>query len=148
MVRDRKEDLLMIEYFQLNNLTKNVYVVGTLTQEVMDLLNLNRTETSLLLGKDKILYTEKHKHQFVSEESYKKHIEAIPEIIINFDYVAFHPSKNSIEYIKKMDEIMVVAARFRQEKELWIKTAFPISEGKLNIYNKLGTLKSKLKTFD
>lgn len=131
----------MIDNFDIDNLFKNTYHVGFITQEVITLLGFTRLETSILFGKDKIKYTEKHKHKFVDAASYKKHIEAVPQIISDFDYVALHPSNNSIEYIKKLDEIMVVAVRGKEV--LWVKTVFPISEDKLNLYKISGTLKSR-----
>jgi hypothetical protein len=81
--------------------------VGQLTQELIDIMGLNISETDIVLWKDRIKYFEKHKKDFESEEDYKKHVSKLPEIIQNPDYIGEHPTKNSIEFIKKIDELML-----------------------------------------
>lgn len=134
-----------VEKFDLDNINKNTYHIGNLNKKVIELLNLHIQEnTKIIIGQDKIKYTEKHKHKFSSYDEYKKHIEMTPEIINSPDYVALHPNGESIEFIKIIDEIILVAVRVRQHGNLWVKSVFPITQAKLDIYIKSGTAKKLL----
>lgn len=130
-----------MDRLDLNNITQSSYHIGILTLEVIEILGLNLKETKILIGQDKVKYTEKHKHKFSSYNEYRRHIELTPEIIANPDYVALHPTGKSIEYIKRVDEVMLVAVRVKPHGNLWVKSIFPISEAKLNVYLKSGTVK-------
>ena len=130
-----------MDRLDLNNITQSSYHIGILTLEVIEILGLNLKETKILIGQDKVKYTEKHKHKFSSYNEYRRHIELTPEIIANPDYVALHPTGKSIEYIKRIDEVMLVAVRVKPHGNLWVKSIFPISEAKLNVYLKSGTVK-------
>ena len=94
------------------------------------------------MGRDRLKYIEKHKSDFKSEEDFYKHIEMLPEIIGNPDYVGIHPSGESIEYIKRIDEVMIVAVRLTGKKALWVRTAFPLSNDKLETYISSGSVKA------
>ncbi|QUI24844.1 hypothetical protein HZI73_22200 [Vallitalea pronyensis] len=131
----------MTEKFDIDNLTQNAYVIGKLNEEIINLLNLTMDETDILIGKDKIKYTLKHKHKFRNDEEYKKCIEFTPDIIANPDYVGVHPNGKSIEFIKTIDQTLVVAVRIKPKGILWVKTIFPITPDKLNVYKKSNTLK-------
>ena len=130
-----------MDKLDLNNITKSSYQIGILTLEVIEVLGLSLKETKIVIGKDKLKYTEKHKHKYKSHNEYLKHIELTPDIIANPDYVALHPTGKSIEYIKRIDEVMLVAVRVKPHGNLWVKSVFPISEAKLSVYLKSGTLK-------
>ncbi|CDX02958.1 hypothetical protein DesLBE_4632 [Desulfitobacterium sp. LBE] len=131
-----------MEKFNLENINKNSYHIGNLNKKIIELLNLNIQEnTKIIIGQDKIKYTEKHKHKFASYDEYKQHIEMAPEIVASPDYVALHPNGESIEFIKMVDEIILVAVRVRQHGNLWVKSIFPITQSKLEIYIKSGTAK-------
>lgn len=134
----------MIEKFDIDNLTKSAYYVGRLEKKIVDLLGINLAEMDILFSKDKIEYTKKHINDFNDYESFKKHVEATPDIIAEPDYVGVHPNGQSIEFIKEIDEITLVAVRIKPVGILWVKSVFPITRSKLNSYLKSGTLK-KLK---
>ena len=127
--------------FNIDNLDKKIYHVGILTDEVIQLLGLNLNSTNIAFSEDKIRYAEKHADKFESYEQYKYYIESTPDIISNPDYVALHPSGKSIEYIKCVDEILLVAVRVRQHGHLWVKSFYPITQSKLDLYIKVGTAK-------
>ncbi|MGL5676619.1 MAG: PBECR2 nuclease fold domain-containing protein [Cellulosilyticaceae bacterium] len=129
----------MAEKFNIDEIDKKVYNLGILTEEVIELLGLDMKPTSICISDDKIDYTKKHEHKFKSYEAYKKCVEQTPTIIQEPDYIALHPNGNSIEYIKKIDEIMLVAVRVKKAGSLWVKSVFPISESKMDIYIKAGT---------
>lgn len=114
--------------------------IGVLTKEVIVLLGLNRLECDIILWEDRFQYIEKHKGDFKTEADFYKHIAQIPSIIENPDYVGIHPGKNSIEYIKKIDELMIVAVRIKQTGHLAFRSAYPISEKQLLNYFNSGTI--------
>jgi hypothetical protein len=108
--------------------------IGILTKEVIDLLELNRSECDIILWEDRFKYIEKHKYDFKTEDEFYKHIALIPDIIENPDYIGKHPSKNSIEYIKRIDEIMIVAVRIKNTGNLAFRSAYPLTEKQLLDY--------------
>jgi hypothetical protein len=117
----------------------NCIKIGVLNQEVINLLNLNRSKCDIILWEDRFKYIEKHKGDFKSEQEFYYHISQIPEIIENPDYVAKHPTTNSIEYIKRINELMLVAIRIRDKGNLALRSAYPLSEEQLNDYLIKGT---------
>jgi len=91
----------MAEKFNIDKMDKKIYHLGTLTDEVIRLLELDLKPTSICISDDKIEYTRKHEYKFKSYEVYKKCVEQAPDIIEYPDYIALHPNGSSIEYIKK-----------------------------------------------
>jgi hypothetical protein len=130
-----------LDLFDIDNLEKKVYEVGYLSQEVINLLKLNNKEMPILLSDDKIKYISKHADEFSSYEAYKKCTESIHDVILYPDYVALHPNGKSIEFIKRIDNLVVAAVRIKSSGNLWIKTLYPISESKLNRYIQSGNAK-------
>jgi len=114
--------------------------IGVLTKEVIDLLNLNRDTCDIILWEDRFKYIEKHKGDFKSEIDFENHIAAIPEVIENPDYVGVHPRKNSLEFIKRIDELLIVVVRIKQKGDLAFRTMYPLSEKQLQNYIKSGTV--------
>lgn len=117
------------------------YVVGKLTKEVITTLGLSLGEKDIVVWGDRIQYIEKHKGDFQNDAEFKKHVEAMPEVIGNPDYVGVHPKGNSIQYIKKIDEWMLVGVRIKLKGNLVVRSAYPIKQEKLNDYIKSGTVK-------
>lgn len=114
--------------------------IGVLTKEVITLLGLNRNECDIILWEDRFQYIEKHKVDFKTEDDYYRHIAQIPDIIENPDYVGIHPGKNSLEFIKQIDELMIVAVRIKQIGSLAFRSAYPLTEKQLLNYLNSGTV--------
>src|SRR5665647_343968 len=115
----------MKEYFDIENLNKGAYCVGRLNNKAIKLLNLNLKEADILFSNDKIEYTIKHQQDYKNYDDYKRLTELTPDIIENPDYLALHPNGKSIEYIKIIDEIMIVAIRVKPQGALWVKSVYP-----------------------
>ena len=130
-----------MDKINIDNIDKKVYEVGILKQDVINMFNLGIEEKKICFSDDKILYTKKHKRQYDSEEQYKKCIESTPDIISKPDYIAVHPNGKSIEYIKKIDNIMLVAVRIKRSGCLWVKSVYPITQAKLDLYINANTAK-------
>ena len=131
----------MFDRLDIDNINKKVYHVGVLTPEIINILSLDIQSANICISDDKITYTKKHESKFKDYSEYKKCIEETSNIIANPDYVAVHPNGNSIEYIKKIDQVMLVAVRVKNAGTLWIKSIFPITESKLAVYIKTGSAK-------
>lgn len=114
--------------------------IGELRQEVIDAFQLNRKPCDIILWYDRIKYVEKHKKDFKSENDYYKHIEQIPNIIQNPDYIGLHPKDNSLQYIKRIDKIMLLGVRIKAKGDIFFRSTYPISESNLRKYLNSGTL--------
>jgi len=108
--------------------------------KIINYFNLGCSPCDIVLWADRLKYTEKHKSDFKSEEEYHKHIEEIPNIIGNPDYIGLHPSNNSIQYVKKINENMLIGIRLKPTGDLNFRSTYPISQEKLDSYLKAGTL--------
>ena len=64
-------------------------------------------------------------------ESYNKSIELLPQIIQNPDYVGYNSKNNGIEYIKRVNELTLVAVRLKSKGDIFFRSIYPISETKL-----------------
>ncbi len=111
--------------------SKNIKI-GELSQEVIDLLNLDLNPQNIYIWPLRINeHCEKHKKEYSSSSSYNKAIKSIPFIIENPDYVGLHKNGN-IQYIKKLDDISLVGIKILNgNSTLLFRTIFPISESKL-----------------
>ena len=118
--------------------------IGKLTNEVIYFLrnkycgnnkiinNLNECE--ILFWNDRIGHTEKHKENFNTPEEYYECLKSIPNIIKNPDYIGLHPNDNSIQYIKIISEIVLVAVRISHNRNASYRTMYPITDSQLNDY--------------
>lgn len=130
---------VFLDYEAFNNGAKWI-IIGNLTQDVIDLLKLKRGVGDIVLWHDRLKYIEKHKTDFKTEDDYHKHIIRIPQIIKSPDYIGLHPSNKGIEYIKQIDEIMLVGIRINSTGNLYFRSAYPIRNEKLKLYIKSGTV--------
>ena len=111
---------------------KQILKIGELSQQVIDLLGLSEKPKNIKIAYDRIAHCNKNIKDFKNIQSYYKSMELIPEIIKSPDYVGFNSNNNSIEYIKKIDDITLVAIRLKTNGDLFLRSIYPISESKLN----------------
>lgn len=114
--------------------------IGELTEDITNILKLNHSKCDIIMWEDKFQYIRKHIKDFKSEEIFEKCVSQIPEIITNPDYIGIHPTKNSIEYIKRIETLVIIAIRIKNGK-LALKTMFPLTENQLQDYINSGTVK-------
>ena len=110
---------------------KQILKIGELTNKIIDILELNENPRNIKFAYDRIAHCENHIKDFRNEQSYKKSMESIPLIINTPDYVGYNKNNNSIEYIKKIDDITLVAIRIKSKGDLFLRSIYPISEVKL-----------------
>ena len=129
----------MNDKLDLENLQKNKKSVkiGELSQEVIDILNLDMKPRNIYMWPDRLMHCEKHKDDFASEAEYYKSMESIPSIIKNPDFVGIHPNNKGIFYIKKIDSNCLVGITM---DSLLFRSMYPIKESKLDSYIKQGRI--------
>lgn len=120
-------------------------IIGKLTPEVISTLGLSSSPRDIIMWEDRYQYIQKHKSDFQSEENFNSCVKKIPDVIADPDYVALHPSKGSIEYIKQIDELLIVAVRLKNTGSLALRTAFPLTQKQLQDYINSGTAKKMSK---
>lgn len=114
--------------------------IGTLKKEILALFDIDtEKDLPILIGELNIEHI-KNEHP----EDYKKYGNNIPEILKNPTYVAKHPEKTSIEYIKEYvrdNELVLVAVKITSNQTSFVKTMFVMSDEKKKRYIKGGYLK-------
>lgn len=115
--------------------------VGRLTSTVIQTLNLGLPEKDIVVWHDRIGHFRKHLDRYSSEEEFEQCINRIPEVIADPDYVALHPSTGSIEYIKMINVLFIVAVRLKTTGDLNVRSAYPLTNRQLADYIASGTAK-------
>ena len=114
--------------------------IGKLTKKVIQLLNLKYEENIPIILGDTNIEHMKRQHF----EDYMKYGKDIKEIINNPTYIARNPKQDSIEYIKEYrlnNEFVLVAVRITNNRRLFARTLFKMTERKRDIYLKKGYAK-------
>lgn len=116
-------------------------IVGTLTEKVINTFGLNLT------AGQPILCGESNRAHMKSEhpEDFELYGDKIEEIIRDADFIAKHPRKDSIEYIKiykdHNDDHVLVAVRATASGNLFARTVFVMDTEKVDKYTLCGALK-------
>lgn len=115
-------------------------VVGRISKKVIEILGIAlKVNMPILLGDQNQIHMESE-----HPEDYKKYFGYLQEILEHPDYVAKHPRKDSIEYIKIFHENdgdhVLVAVRISNQGTLFARTLFVMSEEKIRKYQEKGAL--------
>jgi len=102
--------------------------VGYLEKSIIDLIKVKLSPGEIKLFSGGIKHIRKKRPDF-----FDKYLSEIPSIISRPDYIGSNPKyPNSIEYIKKIEENVLVAVRLDNKKSvLSIATMYPITESKI-----------------
>jgi hypothetical protein len=113
--------------------------VGEIDEVVIRILNLSvEPQSPILIGEENIQHMmDKH------PEDFEKYGGKISEILSNPDFVAKHPRKDSIEYIKvyydeERDERVLIAVRATTRGIHFARTLFVMSDEKVEKYKEKG----------
>lgn len=117
-------------------------IIGVLSAGLLSLIKSNSrdpivnslTESPIAMWEDRLAYTEKHSPQFRTRAEFEEAIKNIPIIVSEPDYVGIHPSGDSIQFIKKIGDLLLVAVRISQHGKLSYRTMYPITHGQLLDY--------------
>ncbi|MGL6106659.1 PBECR2 nuclease fold domain-containing protein [Romboutsia sp.] len=119
---------------------EKIEVVGKLNKRIINEFSLNINENQ------DIFCGESNREHMKSEhpEDYKKYGEYIQDIISNPTYIAKHPKKNSIEYIKvyiiEDNNHVLVAVRATGKGKLFARTLFVMDPIKVEKYKSKNAL--------
>ena len=114
--------------------SKNIKI-GELTQEIIDLLNLDLKPQNINMWSTRIEeHCLKHKDEYSSIQAYQQAISSIPLIIKEPDYIGLHSKNGNLQFIKKLDDISLVGIQIihGSNSNLIFRTIFPITQEKLN----------------
>lgn len=114
-------------------------VVGTLSDKVIKQFNLTyELDQEIYCGEDnKQHMMDKH------PEDFDKYGDKLEEIINNPDYIAKHPKKDSIEFVKEFkvdDDYVLVAVRATGSGVLFARTLFVMDDEKVKKYRNKNAL--------
>lgn len=116
--------------------------IGEIKEVVITVLNLSlNPDTPIFVGETNIEHM-KSEHP----EDFEKYGGKLAEILENPDYVAKHPKKDSIEYIKvfydeEKDDHVLVAVRASKTGIYYARTLFVMGTEKVEKYTNKGALK-------
>lgn len=115
--------------------------VGWVSKDVIDVTGIGWTVGDrIFLGDDNIDHMKKE-----HEDDYLVYGDKIEDIISAPDFLAKHPKKNSVEYIKIFGEdYVLVAVRGSGTGTLYARTLFVMNSVKVDTYRKRGYLKPSL----
>lgn len=112
-------------------------IIGEISKEVIDKLKLEENIKKHIYISESNIKHIKDNHL----EDYNKYGNKISDIISNPTYIARHPKKDSIEYIKKYlidNEYVLVAVRVTNKGVSFVRTMFVMSQNKVNKYKNGG----------
>ncbi len=94
---------------------------------------------SVIMWDDRLEHIQKHRLDFQDIYEFDDYVNQIPEIIKNPDYIGFKDKDNSLQFIKKFTDNILVAVRVTNNGELSFRTMFKITDSQLNNYIRKGT---------
>jgi phage-Barnase-EndoU-ColicinE5/D-RelE like nuclease3 len=115
--------------------------VGEIDTVVIKTLNLSLDpNTPIFIGEENLAHIERR-----HPDDYKKYKDKISDILKDPDYIAKHPKKDSIEYIKvyydeEKDDHVLVAVRATARGIHFAKTLFVMSDEKVAKYKEKDAL--------
>lgn len=115
--------------------------VGKIDQFVISTFNLQFTpNTPIFLGQSNLAHI-----QTEHPTDFAKYGNKISEILSDPDYIAKHPKKNSVEYIKKYydhtkQDYVLVAVRASTSGVLYVRSLFVMNNNKVQKYQNKGAL--------
>ena len=92
-----------IRYLSIGKLDCNV--IDFISNQKPEFKGKLSSDKDILLWKDRVKYTEKHRKDFPSSEEFDKCLEDIPNIIQEPDYISIHPNNDSICFILNILDI-------------------------------------------
>ncbi len=107
---------------------KKIKAVGYLTKEVIDLAGSSLPSQEIIITEE----VEKHiKTKHLTE--YEKYYNSLEQIIKTPDYVGINEKhSNSIEFIKKLDDNVIVAIKLSIQNEIYVASMYHINDLKIS----------------
>ncbi|MEA4882955.1 MAG: PBECR2 nuclease fold domain-containing protein [Clostridia bacterium] len=110
--------------------------VGNLSQEVISRLGLHYGSGPIYIGPSNVEHIRcKHPVEFV------KHLQDIPDIIENPDYIAVHPRQGGVEFVRMFEENgVMVSVRPSAKGTLFVRSIYAVTDERVQSYLQKGTL--------
>lgn len=106
--------------------------IGVIESGIVNRLGLSiEPNSEILFGETNLLHIQtRHPNDYIN------HGDKMAEILNNPDYVSVNPRDDSIRYIKKYDENVLVAVRLTLNKQVFVRSLFVITDSKIEHYKK------------
>ena len=123
---------------------KDCKVIGELSENLLSFLSEKKPEfvrriknKKIFMWSERLDHIEKHKNNFCDSETFDKYVEMIPEIINKPDVIGVRDKDSSIQFIKEMDDNVLVAVRLNT-KEIYhfVRCILLLIVKKKHIYEK------------
>jgi hypothetical protein len=109
-------------------------VIGYIDQSVINLLGLQIISgTPILVGPSNIEHMKKN-----HPEDFEKYFSELTNILSSPDHVIPNPKDGSLQYIKKLDEFILVAVRVSGGGKFFSKSLYKMGHDKIERFNKNG----------
>lgn len=110
-------------------------LIGTLTQEVVDLVGGGYKPGPIYIGPSNIRHM-RSKHPAESA----KYLGFLPDIIANPDNTGCHPRDQSLQYFKQLDDMVLVAVRVTKGGILYARSLYIVLPDQFEEYQRAGTI--------
>ena len=117
---------------RMNGTKDNKKLLFTIDKAYVTKYNLDSSYLGkrIVIYEDRYSHIEKHKFEFSSQSSYEYVINNVDVIVKNPDFIVIDEKKKGIEFIKTLDDNVLVVARITISTEMKIKSLYPINESK------------------
>lgn len=119
----------------------NCKIVGKLDKKKLDFITKKRPDFAKLIKSydivmwdDRIDHISKHRMNFSDIYDFDDYVEKIPEIINSPDYIGIRSKDNSLQFIKKYNDNILVAVRINTSGNLSFRTFYPVTDSQINNY--------------
>ena len=109
--------------------------VGFLTEDMILLTSAPLSPQRILVGQTNLEHM-KNEHP----DDYKRYVRQLPEIIADPDYIACHPRLGNLQFIKILDDLVLVAVRVTSTGTLFVRSLYVITEETLMDYRNAETV--------
>ena len=125
---------------------KECKVIGKLDDEIIEFLNTKKPDfaekiknNKIIMWSERLEHIEKHKNNFKDEETFDMCVKMIPDIIENPDIIGVREKDSSLQFIKEMENNVLVAVRLSTKGSLSFRTMYPVTDSQKEDYIKKGT---------
>ena len=118
--------------------------IGTIPKEIADFIEAKKpglhidTSAEIIFWENRILHTEAHKNDFMSDIMYENCFRSIPSFIKEPDIISIKKDNSSISFIKKLSQNVSVVVRINSNGKYSYRTMYPLISAQLDDYFREG----------
>lgn len=108
---------------------KRKEILFTITKAFCNRYHLNDSFVGLniVIYPDRYLHIDKHRDEYIYSETYEYIKSNLNKLVSSPDFVVVNNKNQSMNFVKKLSENVLIAISINVKKELRVKTVFPIS---------------------